>query len=222
MNIDLKTELRDYQEIALDDPTKRKMLWWARRTGKDLFCAIEALDWAFSPGGRKDSKVLILGPQKAHVMGVFKKIWKILSDSGLGRFTDHSRRDPPLTTFLFPDGGSCRIVGHSCFSKGLRPCGVDANKIIVNEPDYCDESLLADTINPILHINPECGLVLVGTPRQDKNSYMNRCYKSELYNTYRANIYNHPDYESCIDKVLAEFGGETDQFKQECLVPFPN
>ncbi len=213
-------ELRDYQKRVLDDFNTKRILWWGRRTGKTITSSLVALNYALSPGDwpREDfSRILIFAAQKIHIESMFSNLRGILQNSGLGSLIQIGQRDGrQKITISYPGGMVCSIIGIPLSSRGLAPCGLDGDLIILDEADYISEECI-DVIEPILFDKPNVKLLISGTPRFDKNSFMHRVAGSSEISLHRVTVLDVPESNSFIAQLKKDLSPKA--FETECMVP---
>lgn len=199
--------LRDYQQRAFNDPSKKKIYWFSRRTGKTILVAVEAIKTAVSDGGN----VLILCPSQGILRNTRDVICDVLDSSKVGFATSKNQVN-------FSDGST---IFFYTLDSGFRACGLDAKKVIVCEADWTDrETFLNSIVDPILYSREGAEFIVAGTPKRDPNSYMHKLAKDKEFSIHHACIFDMPNGRKMAFQCLKDFHN-TDQFVMECLAPLP-
>lgn len=219
---DKPLELRDYQTTMINDRGKKKIARCGRQLGKSASIQMMILYYGLK---RKNSKILVIGPQKTHVEEIFEACEELLSACpGLKQHVT-SKKQPMQFVFKLPDGSRNRALfmttGEESGGKGVSIRGKTANVLFVDEADYINDEVMEKVVIPTTNSYAKPFIWMSSTPTGRKGFFRNT-WDSGFYHTFHYASTNSPAWNtekeaeikaSCtkmayIHEYLAEWGDQ--------------
>jgi hypothetical protein len=212
---------------------------WGRRTGKTTALAVLILWFLFTSGGgafrdpetkkiRRNLKVLLLAPQKAHIANIFERMRAFLSaNPELSRSVTRDKRgSPEIIAVSDPSGFTKNEVsgftsGDAAGSKGLGPRGQDADLVVMDEGAFVSEFVILNTVHPILYTKPTTRYVVTSTPGISPGDYFEKiCTKRPDFKEFYVPATFRPDWEEVKEQVVRDFGNSQEEWDKEVMALF--
>jgi DNA polymerase III delta prime subunit len=154
----------------------KKVYRMARRMGKTVALAVEALWRAFT---HSDQKILIITPYKSQVMVIFEKLEKLIG-SGI---VDGSLKTKRYKSFKLVFTNGSQIQGYTAnVAAGARAAesirGEGANVLIIDEVDYIPDHAI-DAIMAIFSERTDAEIIVSSTPSGKRGFYYNICTQAK-------------------------------------------
>ena len=209
---------RQYQAAMLRCTARRKVTRWARRIGKSDGLAIYALHCAFT---NKNKRVVVVTPQKSHLLVVFGKIRGFIRmNPKIGNSTVRDVSSPYIEIEF---GNGSKISGFTSGTKsGSEAVGVrgqDAHYLVVDEADFLHENDL-DAIMAMLTTAPKTEFWGSSTPTGRRAHFYNWCQKSPTYRESYHPIMVSPIWGEIEKEVRADYIGRSDAWTHEVMALF--
>lgn len=212
---------------------------YSHNTGKSTILAVIILWYLFTSAGgfrssdtkeiRKNLKIVLLAPQKAHVENIFDRIRAFLNVSpGLLGCVDRNKRGSPQLISLFgkdgkPGGNEVKgfASGESSGSKGISVRGVDADLVITDEGAWISKDVMEGVIHPILYTKSTTRLIVSSTPSGIAGDYYETvCTQRPDFAEFYVPATDRPDWEKQEEQVKRDFGSNQEEWDKEVLALF--
>jgi replicative DNA helicase len=136
---------------------------------------------------RKNSKILVIGPQKTHVEELFEACEEMLSHCPHLRNKVDSKRQPLQFTFHLDDGTKNRALfmttGEESGGKGLSIRGKTANVLFIDEADYINDEVMEKVVIPTTNSFKKPRIWMSSTPTGRRGFFRNT-WDSGFYSTF--------------------------------------
>ncbi len=177
-----KWKCRSYQDIILNDPSKRICVCISRQMGKTSMAAIMAFYKAYFTDR---STTVVVSATKPQAMELIRRIKDFMQSSDYGFIFETlapSKRDSKSEIILKEHGTESRIISIPATDAGR---GYTADLVIVDEAAFIENGdyIFHQVIEPMTQAT-EGNILLLSTPN-GRQGFFYDCFKSEYWSSYQ-------------------------------------
>jgi len=200
-NHEEKLNVRWYQREMINCKNPLRIVRAGRQLGKSLTIRLLIAFFGFK---RKNSRILVIGPQKSHVEQIFDELLELLSYTPELNSRIKSKRQPMQITFHLEDGSVNKALfmttGEDSGGKALAVRGKTANVLLIDEADYINDTAIQDVVIPTTNAYENPFIWMSSTPTGRKGHFRNS-WDSGYYSTFHYTSHVSPTWTKKKDQL---------------------